>query len=451
MAFNPPTTGVADGATYGYGNIVWQFDGNQGVWNLINGNLIGEQGPRGPAGERGPTGATGTPITGDSAAFIVFPDSGSATVRVGAVGTTGVVGFGGRFDVSNGIASHKLASLSVTGIASFKSGDFLVSGTGHVSIADKTVNIIDGAGNKGSFSIGEQAQIVGATGIDFRYLGNLSPTGPFYQIGGKIATTTTVGVSYFDPTYFDVSGNGRVVLLEQYSVTGDTVAAGAFISIPSGKPRVINNIGVHTLNGLTGPITITGTRHGIAFFDPAISGPGLSANSTLQYNGSSLTFGSSVSQFTVTGPSIVFGSATEITGGVFKNPAEGAPHYLLGVNDTDIVVNGTSGSVQRFTIRPNARATIKTGTSWHPLTTATETIAVIIQNRSGFTAAFDGNILVDGSGSPSILGPSTSSEYGVTGGVSVVTLMRVNIGGGKGITMGFVVSTGMTGLGASIN
>jgi hypothetical protein len=450
--FNPPS-GVTNGAEYTYGNITWMFDANSGVWNVINGTLVGEQGPQGPEGPAGPIGPTGNPVTGDSAAFIVFPSSGSATVRVGGVGTTGVVGFGGGFDVSNGIASNKYASSSVTGVASFRTGDFTVSATGHVRLSlNQNINVFDQLGTKSAISLGDSFQVVGTTGINFLYLTESAASGPYYQVGAKIADTSgTIGVSYFNSSYFTVNSSGRVSLNEFYSATGQEVLAGDYISLSGNRVKTVNNIGVQTLNGLTGPITITGTRHSIPFFDPAITGPGLSGTNTLLFNGKSLTFGSSDSKFAITGPSIIFGSATEITGGVFKNPTEAAPHYLLGVNNTEIVVNGASGSIQRFTIQPNAKATIKTGTSWHPLTTATETIAVIIQNRSGFTAGFDGNILVDGSGSPSILGPSTSSSYGVTGGISVVTIMRVNIGSGKGLTMGFVVSTGMTASGATIN
>ena len=69
----------------------------------------------------------------------------------------------------------------------------------------------------------------------------------------------------------------------------------------------------------------------------------------------------------------------------------------------------------------------------------------------GFTGSFDSSILVDGSGAPILFGPDTTTNYGVTGGVSVVTLMRVNKGSGAGLTMGFVISTGMTAADITIN
>jgi len=87
MAFNPPS-GVANGATYGYGNVIWEYDAVFGVWNIVDGTLVGGVGPVGP------TGPTGSPGTGN------IP----------------------------------LASYAVTGAAQFSNADFGVSTTGSVSL-----------------------------------------------------------------------------------------------------------------------------------------------------------------------------------------------------------------------------------------------------------------------------------------------------------------------------
>ena len=87
MAFNPPS-GVANGATYGYGNVIWEYDAVFGVWNILDGTLVGGVGPVGP------TGPTGSPGTGN------IP----------------------------------LASYAVTGAAQFPNADFGVSTTGSVSL-----------------------------------------------------------------------------------------------------------------------------------------------------------------------------------------------------------------------------------------------------------------------------------------------------------------------------
>lgn len=87
MAFNPPH-GVANGATYGYGNVIWQYDGVFGVWNIVDGTLVGGIGPVGPTGATGPAGA----------------------------------------------GNIRLASYAVTGAAQFYNADFGVSVTGSVSL-----------------------------------------------------------------------------------------------------------------------------------------------------------------------------------------------------------------------------------------------------------------------------------------------------------------------------
>jgi hypothetical protein len=82
------------------------------------------------------------------------------------------------------------------------------------------------------------------------------------------------------------------------------------------------------------------------------------------------------------------------------------------------------------------------GAGWHSLTAATETIAIIIQNKSSHTGGFDSNILTEGN--PILFGQDTTTNTGVIGGISVLTLMRVNKGNGTTLNMGFVVATGMT-------
>lgn len=277
----------------------------------------------------------------------------------------------------------------------------------------------------------------------------------FFDSTGRITARVTsavgaTGVASFRNTHFLVDGTGHVQLAAAYQVTGDTVQAGSFINIGTGK--TINNIGVQSINGVTGPFSITGPRHGVLFLQPnlGVAAAGISANSTLVFNGTSLTFGSSTSQVTITGPSMVLGDVMTITGGVFNNPGERSQHWTLGAGVNTLVINGLSGSIQRFTVQPNATMNIVAGSGWRNLTTATETIAVIVQNKSTMTAAFDSTILVDGGGAPSLFGRDTIATRGVTGGISVFTLMRVQKGSGA-LNMGFVIATGMTAPNTTIN
>jgi hypothetical protein len=512
MSFNPPS-GVTNGAEYQYGNVVWRFDASSGVWNIVDASLVGSQGAKGdqgdpgPAGPTGGTGATGAGATGDAGAFIVNASLGAGTVRVATSGATGVASFdpryfslgasghikiGGSFigvtvvdqdkdsdtfgwgdtiEISGttGIAFLKsakgefqirglTATVAKIGLASFNSNYFTVSTTGNVQLAaayGSTGDTIQ-AGSAINIGTGKVINNIGVTAFN-GLTGAVSLTGDGSgvfgygnnRIGARLGSYTLTGIASFDPRFFGIGTSGHLVLTGSYQVTGDTIQAGSAINIGTGK--VINNIGVTAFNGATGAMTITGSQHGVPYINTSFRAQGgLTASSAFLFNGTSLTFGSSTSTFTVTGPNMVLGAATQITGGVFKNPTESAPHFTITTTN-DIEVNGISGSIQRFTITPSAKVTIKAGTGWHALSTATETIALIIQNKSGFTGSFDSSILVDGSGAPILFGPDTTTNYGVTGGVSVVTLMRVNKGSGAGLTMGFVISTGMTAANITIN
>lgn len=407
--FNPPT-GVTSGAEYRYGNVVWVFDGTGDVWNIRDGTIIGAAGPAGAQGVTGPTGNTGGGTTGDNGSLLFNESSGRITIRHG--------------------------SYTLTGIASYDPRFFGIGVTGHLTLT-------------GTY------QVTGPTIVSGGSSQLLSTSNNTVTIDNRLASAAgATGVASFRNTHFLVDGTGHVQLAAAYQVTGDTVitVANSGIAISTvGNTDTLYNIGVLSLNGITGPIGITGVRHGVAFFAPAITASGLSANNTFLFDGRALTFGTTDSRFTVTGPSMIIGAATEVTGGVFKNPTESAPFFNLVNDNNTLVVNGASGSIQRFSVNPNARMTITTGTSWHAFTAATETIAVIVENRGGFTAAFDASILVDGDKPPSLFGKNTVANRGVTGGISVFTIMRVNKGSNKGLTMGFVISTGMTGAGVSIN
>jgi hypothetical protein len=547
MSFNPPS-GVTNGAEYTYGNIVWRFDATVGVWNIVDGSIIGGQGPKGDQGNPGAQGNTGSTgagaATGDNGAFIVT--NGVGTVRIGLTGATGVASFDPRFfslgasghikiggtlegivisdqgknedaygwgeviDISGvgGMRFDKVSKgvyqivptaqvLGVTGVTTASisygqtgvNGIFLSGTTGNISIQNTGVRALTVQGSAITtptwYQKGPQLRSNSGISIIAGYDDIFTLVGPYLQIsntglisfngvfgeenpfpsmtgdggavygyenngiGARLGSYTLTGVASFDPRYFGIGLSGHLVLTNSYQATGDTIQAGSAINIGTGK--IINNIGVTAFNGATGAMTVTGSQHGVPYINTSFRAQGgLTASSTFVFNGTSLTFGSTTSTFTVTGPNIVFGAATEITGGVFKNPTESAPHFTITTTN-DIVVNGISGSIQRYTITPSGKVTIKAGAGWHALSTATETIALIIQNRSSFTGSFDSSILVDGSGSPILFGPDTTTNYGVTGGVSVVTLMRVNKGGGAGLTMGFVISTGMTAAEVTIN
>jgi hypothetical protein len=94
-------------------------------------------------------------------------------------------------------------------------------------------------------------------------------------------------------------------------------------------------------------------------------------------------------------------------------------------------------------VTPQANFKVTAGSGWHPDSTVTETIAVIIQTTNGITGEFDASVLTErGSRKPVLLG--------VTGGIDIISLMRIKTTSG-GLTMGFQIANGMTAANFSID
>jgi hypothetical protein len=427
--FNPPI-GVTDGAEYTYGNIVWRYEHASGVWNIVDGSVVGSQGPKGDQGDPGAPGAQGN------------------TGNTGPTGA-GATGDNGAFIVTNEVGTVRIATTGATGVASFDPRFFSLGTSGHIKLGGSLggIQIQDGYKQGDIYSWGESIEILGATGVDFRRSGK----GEF-TVYGLTATHAKPGVASFDATFFTISSTGNVDLASAYAATGDTIQAGSAINIGTGK--VINNIGVTAFNGATGAMTVTGSQHGIPYINTSFGAQGgLTATSNLLFNGTSLTFGTAAgSKITITGTGMLLGANMSITGGIFRNPAEASPVYTLASGVNEVVVNGASGTIQRYNISPNATVTIKAGSAWHSLSTTVETIAVIIKQNSGngYTGQFDSSILTDGLTRPILFSPDTVTNAAITGSVAMVTLMRVQKTAG-GLTMGFVIASGITGSGVEIS
>jgi len=202
--------------------------------------------------------------------------------------------------------------------------------------------------------------------------------------------------------------------------------------------QTLSNYVVTRLNGQVGVIT-TGPTGSMTFRHNSGRLTGSSEflygggnNGGLTFTSDKINISNANLNMTVTGPSITLGRQTTITGGIFTNPSEMCASFT--VTDNNLVINGASGSIQRFTVTPSGMVTVKAGSDWNPRNNATETVAVIVNWGGGYlTGQFDGNIL---HGNPVL--------FGVTGGVEMFTLMRVNIGG-AGLTLGLPIANGLTG------
>jgi hypothetical protein len=187
---------------------------------------------------------------------------------------TVVTGDGGSL-IGDGVAIRaRVATTGITGIASFDSGDFDVSVTGHVTVksggignsqlANSSFTFRDSVQGTDTISLGNTLNLTGGPGISVRK----TDTDTF-AVQGTTATDSVLGVASFNSTYFTVS-SGAVSLAAAYQATGDTVitVAGSGIAIStSGKTDTIFNIGVTGFNGLTGNITVTGDGQSLIGFD----------------------------------------------------------------------------------------------------------------------------------------------------------------------------------------
>ena len=554
MSFNPPYP-PTNGLTYGYGQLIWQYEGTAGVWNIKDGATVGGVGPKGDQGdpgnpgEAGPQGATGatgvvvmasssvTGVASFNSTYFTVGGNGAVTlasayqvtgqtvvsgygintvvsgntVTVNNIGVTGFNGLSGNVSMTgagalvgrgNNTIDARLASASVTGVASFDSTYFAVGGNGVVTLvgtyqgtgqtvvsggssqllnlSGNTVTIDNriasssvtgvasfntayfAVGGGGAVSLASAYQVTGQTVVSGGGSQTVSSSGNIATIDNRIASSSVTGVASFNTAYFAVGGGGAVSLASAYQVTGQTVVSGGGSQTVSSSGNIatidnrlasINLTGVASFDpryffvGNTGHVKQSGgydigiqtKTHQIPFMDAG--GTSLSGDPCLLFNGTALTFGGSITKMTITGPSLVLGYSTAITGGIFMTPAESARYTDNGVSNT-LTITPTNGTVQRFKIAPTTNVTVEAGTGWHTVAGTTETICVIVQSTNGQTGIFSSNILT-----------STTKPvlFGTAGGIDVFTVMRVAIDATKGLTMAFQTAKGMTAANFNIN
>ena len=153
------------------------------------------------------------------------------------VSTTGSVQLAAAYQATgSGIATVPLATTSLTGTASFNPNRFQVSATGNVDLL-------------------AAFQVTGQTVVSGGPSQLVSTSGNTVTIDNRVASTSVTGVAAFNATRFSVSAAGAVDLGAAYQVTGDTIVAGSFINFSqSGTTKTLNNIGVQSFNGATGAV-----------------------------------------------------------------------------------------------------------------------------------------------------------------------------------------------------
>ena len=262
-------------------------------------------------------------ITGDSGAIRAVNDSNTASIifvpRIASASLTGVasfdprhfaIGLSGHVSLTGSIGadSVRIASATITGAASFDPRHFAIGASGHVSltgtyqvtgdtvVAGNSISVVRSnnqttIANTGVTGIGFGANETGLTGkITLTGAGGVSGSqfitvsGNTVTLDNRIATSSLTGVASFPSPFFTVSLTGAVNLTTAYSVTGDTVVAGNSISV------------VRTNNQTT--IANTG-----------VTGIGFGANDTGLTGKITLTAGAASSQFiTVSGNTVTLDS-----------------------------------------------------------------------------------------------------------------------------------------------
>ena len=205
-------------------------------------------------------------VNGTGGNITITGDAGAITLAQS--GKTGTVGI-------------RLASTSATGVASFNSSYFSVA-SGAVSLA----SAYQTTGDSVSAGVGVAATRSGNS-VTINNVGVTSFNGSTGAITyyPPTATTSVTGMASFNSTYFSVA-SGAVSLASAYQTTGDNVSAGVGIGVTrSGNSVTINNIGVTSVNGLTGAISnIAVTNAAQTFSGLQTFTNGLSSGSTITVN-----------------------------------------------------------------------------------------------------------------------------------------------------------------------
>ena len=386
-------------------------------------------------------GVTGTvTVAGDS-------ESVSLVVGVG-------VGENNSYQITN-----RVASTSLTGVASFDPNTFSVSGTGQVAISTTTAIPLafrDSFGTLVSPKWTSTVTLTGGSGVEIQHMGS-----NVVSFRGITASTSTIGVASFNSSYFSVS-SGAVSLAAAYQATGDSVQAGSGIVIGSGK--TITNIGVTTFNGLTGGITVTGDSGSLVGRDNNKFTNRLadaSATGVASFNSS---------YFSVASGAVSLAAAYQATGDtVITVPGSGIALSTSGKTDTlfnigvtgfngltgNITVTGDSGSLvgrdnNKFTNRladASATGVASFNSSYFSVSSGAVSLASAYQATGDSVQAGSG-IAISANKTISNIGVTTFN--GLTGGITVTGDGGSQIGADNNKFTNRLATTGVTGV-ASFN
>ena len=275
---------------------------------------------------------TGQTVVSGGGSQTVNTSGNTVTIdnRIASASVTGVASFNSTYlTVSNGAVS--LASAyQVTGDTVVGGASIAVSKSGNTSTiistavpsfngetgdaitltGDATNGVITvDEGNKFTWQVNTRKATTSLLGVASFSSSNFVVSGAGVVSLSKsipdsvFASTSVTGVASFRSTFFDVGATGVVTLASAYQVTGDTIAAGTGIAVSrSGNTSTVTNIGVQSFNGATGvvgysPAFASSSVTGVASFNStyfAVGGTGVvTLASSYQATGQTVVSGGS--------------------------------------------------------------------------------------------------------------------------------------------------------------
>lgn len=351
------------------------------------------------------------------------------------------------------------ATYTTPGTASFRASDFSVV-SGAVSLTANIVNSVNGKtgsvvlpladtdGTTGLASFHSPHFIVSATGnVQSRFftVNDGGFGGPRYISPGSVLTVRGENSNQTISVKAPAGANNILdigITDASYSVKGAALfRAGDFV-VSAGSVSLTANI-VNSINGATGNLLVGAGDDRIVFTNTNPAGQGLSASPNFLFDGNTLTFGGANTQMTITGPTFAFGDLTKVKGGVYTMFSESATAFSDAGSVAYVDIDPRDGTIQKIKktnwagVGSPIRVRVK-DTGWSIVPDTVQSVVVYLQQiGSGRTGEFD----------PSIISDKSTVLFGVTGGIDVFTISRYAVGSNAGLTMGFSIAAGLTGVG----
>jgi hypothetical protein len=180
-------------------------------------------------------------------------DTGAITIT-GAAGGTGAIVVR-RTGGNTHIIDARIATNSLTGVASFSSTSFNVGANGAVTLKNSSTSFgVQGNAGGGKFDVilGGTLTLTGSGSIRTVPSQDFSGDGVNVIFDNRIATSSLTGVASFDPRHFAIGLSGHVSLTGSIGADSVRMASATVTGAASFDPR-------HFAIGLSGHVSLTGS------------------------------------------------------------------------------------------------------------------------------------------------------------------------------------------------